>query len=60
MVLNPLRIKAREIYADLKHKENIEAEEETYSMELHSNKKAFIRSQIMESIHSNVTWSKCY
>lgn len=31
-----------------------------YSTELHSKKKAFIRSQIVESVHCNVTWSKCY
>lgn len=41
MVLNPLRIKAKELHADLKHKENIEAEKEIYSMELHSNKNRF-------------------
>lgn len=35
-------------------------EKEIYSTELHSNKKAFIRSQIVESVHCNVTWSKCY
>lgn len=31
-----------------------------YSTELHSKKKAFIRSQIVESVHCTVTWSKCY
>lgn len=58
-VINPLRIKNKEIYADLKQKENTKVEE-IYSMELCSNKKAFIRSQIVESVHCNVTWSKCY
>lgn len=29
-------------------------------IQLHSNKRAFIRSQIVESVHCNVTWSKCY
>lgn len=58
--INPSRTKVKEIYADLKHKENTEVGKEIYSVELHSNKKAFIRSQTVESVHRNVTWSKCY
>lgn len=40
-IINPLRIQIKEIYADLKQKENTEVEKEIYSVELRSNKKSF-------------------